>query len=90
MAVTIVDFVSRFLNDVVSCQEFDNVEIKIRQRIHHLLLVTDLFIRNQENCQFIIDEQAKVQVSLLVYKTVSLSSVLISGKLKTRFHFLGR
>ena len=64
MVVTVADFVSKFLNDVVSCQDFDNVDAKIRQQIHHLLVVTDLLTRNPEKYQFIIDEQAKVKVSL--------------------------
>ena len=65
MIVMVEDFVSKFLNDVVSCQEFDNVDAKIRQQIHHLLVVIGLLTRNPEKCQFIIDEQAKVKVNLL-------------------------
>ena len=65
MVLMLVDFVSKFLNEVVNGQEFDNVDAKIRQQIHHLLVVIDLSTKNPEECQYIIDEQAKVQVCLL-------------------------
>ena len=65
MMTNIADTVASLLNDVLSCQEFENVDIKIRQQIQHLFLLIDLLIRNPETgkFQFILEEHAKVKVS---------------------------